>query len=70
MNLGTRKQLMGNLWERWPNKSTLFGLGPTNQVSNVRFVNVRIAGKPCRNLEKALVAPTASTDAISFTTTD
>lgn len=61
---------MGNLRERRPNKSTLLGLGPTNQVSNVRFVNFKITGKPCRNLEEALIAPTAFADANSFTTTD
>ena len=61
---------MGNLGERWPNKSTLLCLCPTNQVSNVRSVNLRIAGVPSRNLEEALIALTASTNAILFTITD
>ena len=55
------------LHKPWPNRGTIKGLGPTNQVSNVRFVNFRIAGKPCHNLDEAQISPPAFAEAISFT---
>ena len=55
------------LHKPWPNRSTIQGLGPTNQISHVRFMNFRIAGNLCRSLDEAQIGSTAFTEAISFT---
>jgi hypothetical protein len=55
------------LHKPWPNKGTIRGLSPTNQVSHVRFVNFRIAGKLCRSPDEAQLGPTAFAETISFT---
>jgi len=58
------------LHKRWPNKSTIEGLGSTNQISNVQFVNFRIADKLCRTPAEARLGETAYTEGVSFTITE
>ena len=57
------------LQHSWPNQGTNRGLGPTNQVGNVRFVNFRIEGKYCHNLDEAQIGQPTFAEQITFSST-
>lgn len=54
----------------WPNKGTIRGLSPTNQIGNVQFVNFKIEGKRCHNLDEAQIGQPTFAEQITFTATE